>query len=244
MASVTVVTLDNFYENINEPLARQYFMGNALVRAHGFGPNYPRFTLPIDAADYVSCHHIFCVQDSIGLQPVATFRQVSLRRCDQYHLQPPYLGTTQTSGAKAHCAALQDLVDRCRQDKMDLIYPSGFTVRKDVRSDRDLVALVKELVAALLYLDYHRQTDMRSIAGAALRFGMQPYIEKLGYQPLKWRGKVLPSFAKISAGGEEMIYLELERLSDWTKECFDKHQFVIQSRVLISGSTGTRWDAA
>ena len=69
LPKIKVITLDRFYACSDIPVARDLFGKMILLRAQGYGPDYPDFFLPVDSADYICRHHLFCIEDQGELWP-------------------------------------------------------------------------------------------------------------------------------------------------------------------------------
>ncbi|MBI2606612.1 MAG: hypothetical protein HYW49_11100 [Deltaproteobacteria bacterium] len=230
---IRLVTLDNAYCAATQPLAKTMFGELLCLRAEGYGSEYPPSFLPLDAADYVVWHHLFCVEEATRLIPVAGFRQVSLKRCDFYQIKMPLLKTAEDANAHRHLLALNAIFSESRQEDMDAVYSAGLTIKKHYRGIRELSAFVRELGAALTYADMLERAVHSYVCAAVLRFKTNIWFQDVGYRPLELNGETLSIIHKVSAGNEPMLLMHLTEISDWAKSCREKHEFLFRKRLVI-----------
>ncbi|MEW6058234.1 MAG: hypothetical protein AB1540_16650 [Bdellovibrionota bacterium] len=229
-----VVTIDNFYENLQNPLAQELFTGLLLLRAEGYGPDYPKSFLPYDVVDFVAIHHLFCIRENQKLTPVGAFRQMLLSRADFYKLTLPIYKLAKESRSEPHILAVEKLIKSHRGAKTDLLYSSSFTIKKTLRGERHLTDTIKELVPALTLHDLKTHNIGSTLGGSALRFKTDSLFEKWGYSPIQWNGVPLPPVKKVSAENELVLIMHFEKMKPYAEECLNKQRSLIENRILIS----------
>lgn len=245
IGKLRVVTIDNPYLCAPQsPLARDLYGELLRLRAEGYGPEYPSSFLPLDKADYISWHHLYCLEEEGRFVPIAGFRQVPLKRCDFYQIDMPLLETVKRAGADMHMRALENIIKQHRNNVADMVYSSGLTIRKPYKGNKDLSFFIREMGAALTYVDMLEHCVGTLVTGAVIRFGTHIWFQNVGYEPLTWRGDVLPPIRKDSAGGEPMLLMHLSKISDWSKACLEKYRQPLKSRIQISASSSQLKQAA
>lgn len=230
---IRLVTLDNAYRSATQPLAKTMFGELIGLRAEGYGAEYPPSFLPLDSADYVVWHHLFCIEEATRLKPIAGFRQVSLKRCDFYQIKMPLLKTAEDASADKHLMALNTIFSESRAKNSDAVYSAGLTIKKHYRGIKELSTLVRELGAALTYADMLERAVQTYVCAAVLRFKTNVWFQDVGYRPLALNGETLSIIHKVSAGGEPMLLMHLTEISDWAKSCREKHEFLFRKRLII-----------
>lgn len=236
-----IVTLDNAYRAAaDSELARNLFGELIRLRSEGYGPEYPETFLPVDKADYVIWHHLYCIEEEGKLIPVSGFRQVSLKRCDFYNIRVPLLETAESAQSSDHVNALNEIFSHHRSRDTDVVYSAGLTTRHQYRGNKELSLFIREMGAALTYADMLERGVSALVCAAILRFKTHLWFKTVGYNPLTLAGKELSAIKKPSAGDEPMLLMHLTQVSDWAKECFSKHKKHLDARIIIAPSQSNK----
>ena len=231
---VKLVTLDDFYHTVDQEPSREFFGKMSRLRAQGYGPDYPDNYLPMDAADLVCRHHLMCRPGPDGSwQPFAGFRQIPIDRCDRHGLDVPLLHTVRKAGASLASETLEAFLAKGREASREMIYSASLTMCKDLRGDRDLAKLVRELLAAFLTDDHFRGGQAPTLGAAVLRFKTHLWFPEIGFQPLQSGGQDLPVIQNHAAGGEPFIIMHIESPSLWARQCLARHQKIFEERLWI-----------
>lgn len=231
--SIKLVTLDNAYHTSENPLSKEAFWGIIQLRAEGYGPDYPKTYLPLDAVDYVCRHHLICYENEGVLFPIGAYRQVLLKTCDFYGLKMPLLSMAEASQAETHCRALNQLFEDHRARGIPLSYSAGMTIRKNLRADKELSALFRELVMATHYQDSLEYGALNSLCAAVMRFKTHLWFEGIGYQALKYQGLGLSPLPNAVVDNNLMAMLFLEGVPEGFKNCYEKHKSIFEKRVFL-----------
>lgn len=235
--TLRIVTLDNLYRNIENPLARQLFDGLMKLRAHGYGPEYPDHYIPLETTDFVARHHLFCTSDATGLlTPIAGFRTITLGCLDYYHLKESHLAFAEEAHERVHYRAISEFLDEHRRTNRALWSANRVTIAKEHRGNKEFSMLFQELVAALGYADCLETNGGDMLGSGVFRFKTNLFLGRAGFVPLRFHGEELPQIKVVEVGYEPVVLMSLERFSDWTKAAFEKHQLLLRSRLLIQGS--------
>ena len=144
----------------------------------------------------------------------------------------PLLTSVQDAGSLSHFAALRNVLESAAAQGRETLYSSRFVLKKEARTDRVLANLFKEMVAGVTYADFVRFEKPQIVAGSALRFKTQAMFEQVGFRPLAWQNEPLEPFIHANSG-EKILLMKVDEISAWSKECFEKHQATIDSRLMI-----------
>lgn len=238
LGEITIVTLNNFYLNVQNPYIGSFFHKMAVLRAKGFGSEYPETFLPLDTCDFICWHHLICTGEPDNLTPIAGFRQVSLEICEHYKMKLPLLKFIEEAKAFDHATALNAFCARFKHSPEKLVYSSAMAIVPEHRGNPAFSKFFKEISAALYYKDSMQFGIEASVCGAALKYKVQQLFKSTGYKPLTLNGIELPAIPNITADNQPLLLMTLEQISDWAKECYFKHQHVLM-RMLFLGENFT-----
>ena len=148
---------------------------------------------------------------------IGGFRQVPFSRCEFHRIPVPFLRTAFEAGAEKHLGVIQSIMESHKKSGTELVYSSAFTIRKEERMKKDLSNFLKELYVALTYADMFEQNYEAYISYAVLRFKVQNWYPKIGYQFLGHGEEELPPLKKDSAGGELVKLIYMKAATNWAK---------------------------
>lgn len=240
LMSLRLVTIENFYLNRRDPLAREMFLQMVDVRAEGYGPDYPPNFLPLEAADYVSRQHLICEEPSSGeLKAIVGLRVSDLSVLDFYGLKVPLLHSAEVSDATRHVEALRRLIESHRRFGRPLWNNSYFTIRKHLRTAksregmREFLKTLKEFMMAVNNFELLQRPSGGMVTGAVPRFKtLEPYLQ-LGCERIEFEGEALGSFTNKGAAGEPTIPLYMQKVTAWGTALYEKYSDQIANRIVI-----------
>ncbi|MGK5083213.1 hypothetical protein WDW37_07885 [Bdellovibrionota bacterium FG-1] len=231
---IQVVTLDNFYHSLYEPNACQVFIDMVKLRAAGFGPEYPKSFLPLERGDFFARHHVIYLVTDGQREPVACYKQIPLSLCDFYKNDFPLSVMMKMIGAVSHLQEVERLINQAKQTTREVIYGGSLTLSKNFRlnhpSEKELFF---DLMAALFCLDYAEFGKPSCIIGAATRFKIDRFFEKVGYERMKSFGHLLDPVPVISAANEPVVLMSTDCVSEYAKSCLVDNQDILASREWI-----------
>lgn len=236
LSGLRLVTLHNFYGSTHDQSARDLFAGIADLRAKGYGPEYPPNFLPLDSADFVSTHHLICVEEDHRLVPVAGYRTVPAEVLYYYRLALPQLATAQDSSAIGHVRAIEFLQEQHAREDRTLVAANYMTIRKEFRKNESVRRLIKDYLSATMYEETAVLRNASMILAGTLRFKTETLFVKLGYRPLEANGSALGPYPKRSAGGELILPMFSRELSAHARDCYEEMKTTLSQRVVVGSS--------
>jgi len=245
LKDIKIVIIDNPYKQIGNPEVKDLFGELVSLRAEGYGPEYSPNYLPLDSADFVVPQYLFCVDGDNGLYPIGGYRIISLNRCRDYLIHPPFLRTVEDSASQPHLDAVHAIIGQHSGPNQNLGYGGGFTIRKHFRQYPELSELMKELLVAQLVDDMEQHVFSGMLTGGIIRFKTDQFFQKAGFERLRWNSQSLEPIQKKSAFGEPVLLLELKTPSSWALECRRKHQDRLNKRVMfLADPASSLWKTA
>jgi hypothetical protein len=173
---VRIVLLDRALELAADARAGALLLKLLHLKVAGYGAEYQRGVLPIDATDLVGTHIAVCQQLPDGeLRPLAALKSVSLAACLEYKLPFPAIPVLRASAAPEEASIVAEIVDQHRAEPDKLCYISGWSVLPDYRGSRELLGLMWAGG-----IGWHRAACKEWIAGAVLRFKSDQRLAALG----------------------------------------------------------------
>ena len=186
-----LVVLDCPLEGWDDASVRKLFGDLVTLKKLGFGASYRDKVLPVDTTDFVGRHYLSCIEEPRGLQVVAGFRTVDLKRCQLFNLPFPALSLAHSASAPLHAEAVRRFIE---QDAT-VSYVGSWTIHPGVNSNQSLRASLRDhfVLGSILF---HREVGVeRLILGATLRFKVDRLLRPVGYRPLDYEGSPLPPLA-------------------------------------------------
>ena len=206
-----------------------------LLRKQGYAHEYPSNFLPLDTTDFVVWHHLFCLEKDGDLIPVGGGTHCSMNRCDLYNIPLPIDSMTKKSRDPVHAQAIQAILKEYREAGKDIVNGVRLTIAKEFRGIKEISEQVKELTAALLVYDSQIHGHEAVMTDAVVRFKTDALFKKMGFEPMKLNGAEVPILKKEWANNEPALLMIAPKLSDWSKECLEKHRNTIEGRIWIGG---------
>lgn len=242
ISAIRISTLDNFWNQTKSESSRQLFCSIIDLKREGYGPpNYGEDNMPMECSDFVAWHHAFCIETKSGTEVIAAYKNISLKRCDQFHVTPPYLTLAKHSGAQLQEKVLQEVFEAHRQQNKHLICSSGFTIRPEIKTlFKGFSSFIKELLAALMVFDSSQLNGATIIGGGVPKFKTNLLWEKIGFNRMKWGDEPLPPIHLPAADDEAILFMQMSHASEWALSCFEKHKSLIENRIVFSGDANTR----
>lgn len=231
--NLKIVTLNNYYENLQDSEIQKRFSDLNVVRSLGYNAEYPKRCIPFNETDFVVCHHLFYLEENGVSKPVAACKESCLSIYDRYQMEPHLLTMARKGGSADHVEALEALYDECRNSGQDIMYGAGFTILKEYRGRKELTTVIRELVAALVIQDMKEREIVQAITTAQPKFKMNLFFSKMGYEPLQWRGQILEPIDNPAGPGEKLMIMKAPKLSDWSMACYEKHRDFIEQRSFL-----------
>lgn len=233
METLRIVVLDNAWMKWSNPEVREFFCKIVGLKQAGYGKEYPESVLPVDASDFVGTHFAVCIDGRNGLEPVMAYRSITKARADAYTQTLGGLHFVQSLGAIEHEQAIKNILEDCERRGVNISYDSSWTIRPDIREDRELTLHLREIMQAMHTL-YHAGSEVPEvIAVGATRFKMERLYEYWGYNALSLNGKELSRLTAPSHAGSEAIVFHLAKIADRAVE--DAHRFrsMWDERILL-----------
>lgn len=242
---VRLLYLDNFYESSKCEQAQKLFGSILNWKILGYRSRYEASFIPVDQSDYFSRHYVFCFEESDGsLSPFSGQRYISLNRCLEYNSLFPLLSTVKSSACEKNLSFINHRIDDHIERKVDMIYPSGYTLNRNLSGQKEFSSFGAETTAAIHYFEKEMNPESSFITASVVRFKTYRLLRDVGHQFSTWDGEELPSFSKRQAGNEELKLMHLNKLTRWTVECYDKLEQLFDNALIVKRNVSERVDRA
>jgi len=227
-----LISVENPYESVDQTAAADAFSEVMKLRLHGYAPEYPKGLLPLDLPDFVCLHHLLCLPVKGHLTAVAGFRQVPLASIDRFGLEFSLLKVLREARAERHLKAIEDIIAEHRRATSCLTYASAIVIRKDLVDSKEFSLLFREITSALAYDDLALRWQSESICAGAMKFKVHLWLEQMGYEPLTIGGKALEP-VPYTVAQDPVLLMHLKKPAAWSRECYDRHRALLDSRTWI-----------
>lgn len=209
-----LVVLDYPVRHWGDERVQRTFAQVISMRLAGYRAEYPPEVLPVDAADFVSTLMLLGREEGGGFDPFFCIRYVSLDRCRAHRVEFPATGAARAAGATEHQQAILRAVETCEREGRTFGYASTWSVKSEVRKDRDLSIFLRDfVVASHAWYQLAYRVDETATYGV-VRFKAHLVEQKAGYEVIAGAdGRPLGVFPYYSLFGEPVLTLHLRNLS-------------------------------
>jgi hypothetical protein len=230
-----IVVVDCPIDVWQEPRIEHLFHQIIDVKLQGYGAEYPYGVIAVDGTDFVATHIAVCEEKGGRFEPLLAYKSISLERCLNFKQTFPALALARAAKSFGHVRVLTDLVKRYEQAPSRLRYCSAFTIRPELRKDRELTGFLKNLLAGV-HVNLIKDTGaIEALTCGVVRFRVDKLWESWGYHALSAGEQPLPSIRQVSLDGEEvkMYRLVSARFSEHAERCAEEYAAFWQNRVVI-----------
>lgn len=220
----------------DNPQTREFFAKLSALKSDSYHADFEGPVLPVDTMDFLGTHIAICSEDGQGnLEPLLTFRSITLERCEEFRLTFPAVTLARTSKATEHEASLQALLERAKKSHQQIRFCSPVALSPAVRGDQILVQRLKQIHAALqLHFLRDSGTHISLLTGMIKSKGDQMF-ESWGYRPLAGEdGKPLPNIFQWSLYGAEVSLMQLEQFSSKVRTWAAEYVGLWQNRLTFA----------
>lgn len=232
-SEIKLVELDNFYENLDNPHSAGLFAGILAMRKNGYESFYPKKFIPFDKTDLIAKHYLICAAETDCLIPLAGYKRVTLIACDDYQIVLPIQIWAKNSGDVAHFQAVNEIIRSHRVSGQTLTYGAHIVLHK--RAKEFITSdFFKEFAAGACYLFQIENGSYTELINSTLRTRTNVWFEQIGYQPLlSNEGNPIAPARHPESPDDSFIPMIMRELSEWSKECYEKHRQLFAERLVI-----------
>jgi hypothetical protein len=234
--SIKIVILDCPYAHWLDPKVRDIFHQTVQLKLDGYFKEYASGCLPIDASDFFTIHVLVCEErPDATLEVLQGFKMTPWHRSMQFNLDFPALSMASASRAPGHVQAVRKILGRCARERKVLTYVHGWTIRPEIRKDRELTAVLRDLTVATHTRVFQHYGVDESIICGSVKFKTDRFLQRLGYQPLKLKGHDLPTFHQQTLANEEVLMLHMDKVSEEAEHVSQQFELLWRRRITIGG---------
>lgn len=229
--ALKIIELNNFYDCSSSTTAQVAFSKMLNLKFKGYLEEYDNGVLPADTTDLFATHYIVTEQNDEKLDPIMAFKSVSLEKCR--HFGQPFSGL-KIVHTDSHREGVQEVIDYCDREGLALTYDSSWTIRPDVRKDRGLTRMLRDVFQAIQILS-HLDTDPRvSMVCGITRFKTEFLFENWGYKKVTRTREDLPPFHHTSLRGEEAFMMVARSYRDEAIKVARQYETLWRAREVLS----------
>lgn len=241
MNELRVVTIQSPYDSWNDPKVQKLFCQLLSIRLAGYQSEYGAGVFPLDSADFIGTHHTICREEDGFWKPLMGFRSTTHEMSRRHGLGFGGLNLAKCSGTPTHVQAMQGIVDHCQSRSIPIAYIASWTMDPAVRqADPVLRKTLRELFMATAVHAY-ADTGERVIGGCTMRFKMDQWFTRWGFEPVVHRGEPLAPMQVPFLLGEQVRLMYLKRLSpEIIREAEPWRSHWENRLILDDGNSGSR----
>jgi hypothetical protein len=237
--SLAVVVLRCPYDTINEERTRKLFSDLFALKVSGYRDEYPYGVLPMETADYVGTHLLICERHEDDLIPLAGFKSITWSRCQTHHLEFPIFHMTQGQDP-AYERVIRELLSDAGTRSEEVGYNGSWTIRPDLRSNREFTHLLRDLSYMMLVRYYTEYNIPHIIAAASTRFKVDEVKKFLGFDYLRVNDVALPPIEVTSYFGEKATIMHLRRFTREALALAERFIPLWESKLVIEGTAASQ----
>lgn len=225
------LTLTYPYQTMGDPDAGKMFNQMLNLKLRGYQAEYPTGVLPIDTTDFISLHHIVCLELKNELRPVTAYKTTPLSRALKHHVLFPALALAQQAQAPEHYKAVEKIIANCQKENKELSYASSWTIDPAFKMDRQIRGLF-ETAYVLGHKDYNID---EMLLGGTLRFKTQNVFNRMGHTLIQnEKGETLPTINVKHLFGEQVVIMHGQKPTPYAAECCEPYQDLWNNRIEVS----------
>jgi hypothetical protein len=236
-----LVVLDCPYDTVTSDQTIDLLGKIIRFKIESYRQEYPYGILPFDGIDMVGTHYLLCETTKDGqLDPIMGIKTITQKKCHEFNLTHPVLGLIGNDAQYAdHAKAVKTVIEGHDSKQRNLGYFGSWTIRPDIRKDRDFVNLCQQVVAGMSF-HIANHYDFASIVTVAVsRFKVEAFHKFVGFRPLTHQGTALSPFISKVMMGEQCScsFMEREWFTPELKTLAFRYKDVWDSRLEISAGT-------
>ena len=233
LKNMRFVIIESPYDSWNHPLMEQVFARMIGMKLRGYGKEYPYGVMALDTTDFISEHLLICEETSEGLIPIVGNKSVPLSKCDFHHVPFPGLSCLEEAKAHEHAKVMNQIMDRCRKDGVDLRYAGSWTMEAKERGNREWSLALRDLFTAIYTFYYQSLPNCEVITGGTCRFKVDSYVKWLGHEALTLNGKELDPINVFHLAGEKVLWTHLKKFTPEAEAVAGLYQHLWENHVRI-----------
>lgn len=189
-----LVILDSPIENWSDPAVQNFFNKMVTLKKKGYESCYPQGVLPVDTSDFFASHVLLCEKTASNeLIPVMGYKTISLSKCIQFNQNFPGLSLVQSARMPNHVEVVQNIIEKCTQNKKELAYLGSWTVDPEFKRRCPEDIHLRSAFIIFYNLFYQERSVAEVIIGGTLRFKTENLFSELGHLPLARNEEILPN---------------------------------------------------
>lgn len=231
---LTVVVIENAWENWSDPKVRDLFMKAIGLKQMGYGKEYPSSVISVDGTDFFASHHLVCKESESGdLVPLMGYRSVPFSRAKYFHY--PFGGTALVRAANApeHEASIANILEHAAWRRHEISYDSSWTILPEIRRDRELTGKLQEIMKAIHVLYHTTGGPQEVVAGAVMKFKMDRYYHYWGYGEIQNNGRKLPGLLHPFFEGAEIVVFHAQQFSTQAIADAERYRSMWEERIIV-----------
>lgn len=228
-SDLSIVVLNCPFNGFGDPKIDMAFGAIIALKRQGYQAAYGKTTLPVGAADFIGTHIAIYHGDT----PLMVYKSITLRQCDRYKEDFPTLLLTKSPNSKSHRDSVELVLNRCRNDGVNIVYGGGMTIEPGVRKDKALVALLWEIIIAVS-ISYDLENGIsEAMTAGVCKFKLDRLFHKMGYKDMENDGAKLPPIPVSFVDNEEVILYHRTQISEEALALVQKYKFLWEARTEI-----------
>lgn len=234
--SLRIVQFKCPYDTWESAFTQKLYAQVITLKLDGYKKEYPYGVLPIDTLDLVANHLLVCEQKADGsLFPLMGYRSISFNRCKTHGQGFPLVTLMHLIQNPNHEESVKTAIHNATTNGHEIFYDSSWTIRPEVRENRELTEELIGIMKALHVLQHIDSPKVEEImAGGVLRFKMERLYEYWGYDRLSFQGEALPPISMPYASGEKAILFHLKKFSPAALEYAKEFESMWKNRLDVT----------
>ncbi len=237
LKNLVMVILKCPYLNWHNKNTRELFTKMISLKLEGYQRKHFFGVMPIDQTDYIANHLLICKKEKNGdLIPISGVKSLPYDFCKVFRTDFTIELFLKKDNQLEHLHYVQNLIKESQESQRRISYYSSWTQSPSIRSDFELVQILKELFAAMTVL-HHREEKTPDLLGLGLpKFKTDSFFYSWGFERAKLDKKELVNIPLRFLGGIDCVVMHLKHYSDYAKEMSNKYLNVWMNRVSVGKS--------
>ena len=234
-ANLRVVVLKCPYANWHDPATQQLFSKMVSLKLSGYQPKHFFGVMPIDGTDFLADHLLICEEnpETGELLPILGVKSLSYGICEPFCTDFTIDAFLRKGGHKSHLQSLHEILEDCRKGGREIAYYSSWTVAPKANRDRELMALLKELFAAVTF-HHHHQEGIDELLGLGVpKYRTDQFFISWGFERVRNKERELDNIPFRILGGIDGVFIHLKNYSRMVLESAAMHRDAWEERITV-----------
>ncbi|MBC7711796.1 MAG: hypothetical protein H7177_00555 [Rhizobacter sp.] len=230
-----IVVLESPYDSLILKDARKIFSNMINTKLRGYKSYHEDGVMPVDTTDFIATHLIIANKNNPFEEIYMSYKSCSYQTCEKYNIPFPFMAILKNYAHKDCYEKMSQTMEECRFKNEDLSYDTGWTINPDIKGDKELQIILKEMVTTFV-TNHHPQYNVPHwVTLGICKVKTDQMFLKMGLDEISSNAVFQhPFLHKTAARAVISMY---NQYTDYVFDTAKKYQSLWDNRITISGTS-------